>query len=213
MPSRAWKRARFNQPWYPGETLSVAIGQGAVAVTPVSLAVMISTVASGGNRPIPRVLQAVRAGNGWEAADHPQPRRVGLSPQTVAAVRDGLWKAVNRAGTARRARVEGRDVVGKTGTAQVISLEGLAAVKAAGDSGQRFRDHGWFVFAAPRDDPRIAGAVFAEHSEHGYLAAPVARRMVEVFLAQQTDPDPLASQPAAAPEASATVVRERRDGA
>ena len=189
VPSRAWKRLQFNQPWYPGETLSVAIGQGAVSVTPVSLAVMMSTVASGGLRPVPHMLQAVRSGNGWVAADQPAPQRVGLKPATVAAVREGLWMAVNRAGTARRARITGRDVIGKTGTAQVISLEGLAAVKAEGDSGQRFRDHGWFVFAAPRDDPRIAGVVFGEHAEHGYLAAPIAKAMIEAYFAKHDEPE------------------------
>ena len=213
IPSRAWKQSRFSQPWYPGETLSVAIGQGAVSVTPISLAVMMSTVASGGLRPTPHMLQAVRGASGWDAAAHPHPRRVALSPETVAAVRDGLWMAVNRAGTARRARIEGRDVIGKTGTAQVISLEGLAAVEAAGGDGRRFRDHGWFVFAAPRDDPRIAGVVFAEHSEHGYLAAPIAKRMIETYFAKHDEPEPTPADglPAAA-QARAGQAQERSSG-
>ena len=227
VPSRAWKQLRFNQPWYPGETLSVAIGQGAVSVTPVSLAVMMSTVASGGLRPVPHMLQAVRSDSGWEAADHPAPESVNLSPATVAAVREGLWMAVNRAGTARRARIAGRDVIGKTGTAQVISLEGLAALKADGDSGRRFRDHGWFVFAAPRDEPRIAGVVFGEHAEHGYLAAPIAKAMIEAYFARHDEPAPALPERAGAPargadeadatgagaaEASAAGVGERPNG-
>ena len=104
-------------------------------------------------------------------------------------------------------------VIGKTGTAQVISLEGLAAVEAAGDDGERFRDHGWFVFAAPRDDPRIAGVVFAEHSEHGYLAAPIAKRMMETYFAKHDEPEP--QRPDAAPataEARTGRAQERSSG-
>ena len=213
VPSRAWKRLRFNQPWYPGETLSVAIGQGAVSVTPISLAVMIATVASGGLRPVPHMLQAVRSETGWVAADHPEPERVDLRPETVAAVREGLWMAVNRAGTARRARINGRDVIGKTGTAQVISIEGLAAVQAGGDSGRQFADHGWFVFAAPRDDPRIAGVVFGEHAEHGYLAAPIAKAMIEAYFAKYDEPAPAVPEPAAATEAAAAEAAGPETGA
>jgi penicillin-binding protein 2 len=154
------------------------------------------------------MLQAVRSDTGWVAADHPEPKRLELSPDTVAAVREGLWMAVNRAGTARRARVDGLDVIGKTGTAQVISLDGLAKM---GGTHPHLRDHGWFVFAAPRDAPRIAGAVFAEHAEHGYLAAPIARHVMETFFAKAEGqplpvlppPAPPAAVPAATPEVPA----------
>ena len=73
--------------------------------------------------------------------------------------------------------------MGKTGTAQVISLQGRAA--ASGSSDQDFRDHGWFVFAAPAGAPEIAGAVFGEHNEHGYLSAPIARHVLETFFAKK----------------------------
>ena len=184
VPSREWKRERFGEPWYPGETISVAIGQGAVAVTPISMAVMMATAANGGTRVTPRLLKAVSEdGEGWQEVEPPQvSSSVAMRPETVEALRRGLWMVVNRDGTGGRARIEGRDVMGKSGTAQVVSLSGRAAAE---DAEADLRDHGWFVFAAPRDNPQIAGVVFAEHADHGYLAAPIARHIMETFFAKQ----------------------------
>ena len=205
IPSREWKRATHGDRWYAGETISVAIGQGQVSVTPLSMAVMMSAVASGGRVPTPRVLRgAFDGGTGTsEVQALPDPSAVELEPETLAAVRRGLWMAVNGAGTARRARLRGRDVIGKTGTAQVVSLSGRR--EAAGQSSQDLRDHGWFVFAAPRDDARIAGVVFAEHGEHGYLAAPIARHVMETFFAKE-DGLPLPASPPATSLPAAVVV-------
>jgi penicillin-binding protein 2 len=90
--------------------------------------------------------------------------------------------AVNGAGTAGRGRVAGRDVSGKTGTAQVISNQGKERARG---TDKDLRDHGWFVFFAPRDNPEIAGAVFAEHSEHGYEGATIARHIIETYFAEK----------------------------
>ena len=184
VPSREWKRERFGEPWYPGETISVAIGQGAVSVTPISMAVMMATAANGGTRVTPRLLKAVSEdGEGWQEVESPQvASSVAMRPETVEALRRGLWMVVNGDGTGGRARIEGRDVMGKSGTAQVVSLSGRAAAE---DAEADLRDHGWFVFAAPRDNPQIAGVVFAEHADHGYLAAPIARHIMETFFAKQ----------------------------
>jgi penicillin-binding protein 2 len=184
VPSPEWKRARTGDKWYAGETISVSIGQGAVSLTPVSMAVYASALANGGTRVTPHLLKAVDDGTGWKPARRPSPQaEAQLKPETVRALRDGLWLVVNAAGTGARARIPGRDVSGKTGTAQVISLEG--ARSAAGRSERDLRDHGWFVFFAPRDDPEIAGVVFAEHAEHGANAAPIARHAIETFFAKQ----------------------------
>ncbi len=102
-----------------------------------------------------------------------------MKQSTIDAVHDGLWMVVNQAGTGGRGRLEGRDVAGKTGTAQVISLEGKAR---AGKTDKDLRDHGWFVFFAPAKNPQVAGMIFAEHAEHGYLGAPIAKHMINTYF-------------------------------
>ena len=208
MPSTRWKRERRGEPWYPGETISVAIGQGPVSVTPISLAVMMATVANGGTRVTPHLLKAVNEGEGFEPVPRPVPQsQVTLDPKTLEAVTDGLWYVVNRAGTGRSGRVDGRDVIGKTGTAQVISLQGRLA---AGDSERDLRDHGWFVFAAPAGAPEIAGVVFGEHNEHGYLSSPIARHVMETYFSKKEGlPRPVLPTPPAPVVLAPTTVADQ----
>ena len=185
VPSTEWKRERTGERWYPGETISVAIGQGQVSVTPASMAVMIATVANGGTRVTPHVIRAVDEGGGWKMATPPAVAgRVAFRPETLSALHDGLWMAVNAAGSGGRARIPGRDVAGKTGTAQVISIQGRQAAEARG-SDRDLRDHGWFVFFAPKENPQIAGVIFGEHNEHGYLGAPIAKHVIETYFAKK----------------------------
>lgn len=236
MPSTAWKKTTREPKWYPGETISVAIGQGQVSVTPISLAVMMMTVANGGTRYTPHLVRATYEDDkGWKTLDAPKAQSlVKMKDSTIEAVHDGLWMVVNAAGTGRRGRLEGRDVAGKTGTAQVISLEGKAR---AGKTDKDLRDHGWFVFFAPAKNPQVAGMIYAEHSEHGYLGAPIAKHMINTyFLKKEGRPLPVyptnpfdagpgvvvaqapaaaptpAPTPAAAPAAPAPVARTRTGG-
>jgi len=198
VPNTEWKLKRTGEKWYAGETISVSIGQGQVSVTPASLAVMISTVANGGTRVTPHVIKAVDEGRGWTEMPTPAVADpVAFKPTTLSALRDGLWMVVNAAGTGGRARIPGRDVAGKTGTAQVISIEGRARARG---SGLDLRDHGWFVFFAPRDNPEIAGVIFGEHNEHGYLGAPIAKHVIETYFAKK-DGAPLPALPDQAPPA------------
>jgi penicillin-binding protein 2 len=183
VPSTEWKQQRYGEKWYAGETISVAIGQGQVSVTPASLAVMISTVANGGTRVTPHLIRAVDDGGGWKIATPPAVANKTLfRPSTLAALHEGLWMVVNAHGTGGRARLPGRDVAGKTGTAQVISIRGRQAARG---TDRDLRDHGWFVFFAPRDNPEIAGVIFGEHNEHGYLGAPIAKHVIETYFAKK----------------------------
>jgi penicillin-binding protein 2 len=193
VPSTQWKLQAKHEKWYAGETISVGIGQGAVAVTPVSMAVYMATLANGGTRVTPHLLKAVDEGKGWVPAPTPPPQsKVAIDPAKLQAIRDGLWGVVNGGGTGGRARIVGKDISGKTGTSQVISNTGrLAAAK----SGKDLRDNGWFVFFAPRDKPEIAGVVFLEHGIHGPNAASVAHHILDTFFAKK-EGRPLPAPPA-----------------
>jgi penicillin-binding protein 2 len=184
MPSPEWKKATTGEKWYSGETISVSIGQGAVSVTPLSMAVYIMTIANGGTRYVPHIMRAVDDGTGWKDVPAPAAKsQVPFKPETLAALHQGLWMVVNGGGTGGNARIPGREVAGKTGTSQVISLEGAKA--AMGKTEMDLRNNGWFVFFAPRDNPEIAGVVFAEHSLHGAEAARIARHAMETYFAKK----------------------------
>ncbi|HZT75777.1 MAG TPA: penicillin-binding protein 2 [Vicinamibacterales bacterium] len=191
VPSTEWKMRVRHEKWYAGETISVGIGQGQVSVTPVSMAVYMATLANGGTRVTPHLLKAVDDGSGWKPVPEPAPQsKVDIDPEKLQAIRDGLWMVVNAGGTGNRAKVVGKDVSGKTGSAQVISNAGRMAARTNKD----LRDNGWFVFFAPRDKPTIAGVVFLEHGIHGPNAARVAHHILDTFFAKQ-DGRPLPPPP------------------
>ena len=195
VPSTEWKRLHTKEKkWFAGETISVGIGQGAVAVTPVSMAVYMATLANGGTRVTPHLLKAVDDGGGWKPSQAPPPQsQVDVDPDKLQAIRDGLWMVVNGAGTGTTAKIAGEDVAGKTGSAQVISNVGRSA---AGKTTKNLKDNAWFVFFAPRDHPKIAGVVFLEHGIHGANAARMTHHILETFFAKQQG-RPLPPAPAA----------------
>jgi penicillin-binding protein 2 len=197
VPSTQWKREKKHEKWYAGETISVGIGQGAVSVTPVSMAVYMAAVANGGTRVTPHLLRAVDDGTGWKPVAAPAPQSTAaIDPEKLRAVREGMWMAVNEpGGTGSNAKIPGHDVAGKTGTAQVISNQGKAA---AGKTEKDLRDHGWFVFFAPRDNPQIAGVVLLEHGVHGGNAAMLVHHILDTFFAKK-DGRPLPPKPTIVP--------------
>jgi len=188
IPTTEWKRRVYDEPWYPGETLSCAIGQGSVLVTPLQLARMTASLVNGGIVFRPQLLKAIRHSDGRSWAPM-MPTVLGnapVDPENLRHIVDGMYGVVNEdGGTARRARIEGVTVGGKTGTAQVVSLGKTQANK----NDKRFLDHAWFVAAAPLESPEIAVAVLVEHGGHGgSAAAPLAKKVIEAYLLNKEKP-------------------------
>jgi penicillin-binding protein 2 len=195
VPSTQWKAEHTKEKkWYAGETISVSIGQGQVSVTPVSMAVYAATLANGGTRITPHLVKAMDDGTGLKPVPPPPPQStVDVTPEKLEAIRQGMWGVVNGAGTGGRARIEGHDVCGKTGTAQVISNTGRVVAQARFKNID-FRDHGWFIFFAPRDKPEVAGVVFLEHGIHGPNAGSLAHHILATYFAKK-DGKPLPKPP------------------
>jgi penicillin-binding protein 2 len=186
VPSTKWRAEhpyRGDKKWYPAETISVAIGQGPLIVTPLQVANMTAAVANGGKVFQPHVVRyvdRVQRDSSYKRYRVPSKviHEVPLAPEAVQAVRNGMWKVVNEpGGTGANARVEGLDVSGKTGSVQVIAYAGR--IKAT-SLPFKFRDHAWFASFAPRDNPQMVVVVFVEHGGAGGAdAAPLAKLMFE----------------------------------
>jgi len=179
LPSPEWKEKMLRQKWYPGETISVAIGQGALTVTPLQVAYSVGGIASGGNFARPHLVFPKHSGAALTPASQMERTQVALSDETVTIVTDALYGVVNEGGTGARARVAGLDIGGKTGTAQVASTQ---FVRASSGSEADLRDNAWFVGLAPRRNPEIVVAVLYQSGEHGSLAAPLARDVIKAYF-------------------------------
>jgi penicillin-binding protein 2 len=162
--------------WHAGETVNMAIGQGAVLVTPMQIARFMSAVANGGVLWKPRLVQRIERpdkgvvwGDGGSVNGH-----VELSPMVWAFLRQALWAVVNDNGTGIAARLPGLDIAGKTGTAQTI----------ANSKSSKGQDHAWFAAFAPVKDPEVVVVVLVERGGHGgEAAAPIARQIFStIFL-------------------------------
>jgi penicillin-binding protein 2 len=185
MPSPEWKRRRLGDRWYPGETVSVSIGQGYDLVTPLQLAVAYAALANGGRVLRPRIALRVESRDGKAVEEFPPEvlSQLELTQPHVEAVLRGLEAVVSEpGGTGGRSRVPGVRVGGKTGTSQVVSLDRTKGL-AERDIPIRYRDHGWFVAFAPVEAPEIVVSVFVEHGLHGSsAAAPIAQRVLQRFF-------------------------------
>ncbi len=183
MPSEQWKIRNFKQKWYAGETISVGIGQGAVATTPIQLARAIGGIASGGVLRRPHVAFPDQLPpNVRPVSDIPDEVRVPIDPANWETITDAMADVVNPIGTAPSAHLQGIDFAGKTGSAQTIS--NLAKARLA-DGKSRFKDNGWFVGVTPRRNPEIVVCALLEEGEHGYLAARVVAQVIKTYVEKQ----------------------------
>jgi penicillin-binding protein 2 len=190
MPSPEWKLRVLKTPWYAGETVSVAIGQGQVSATPLQMARVAAFVANGG--------RLVRPHFASQSEGPRQPPSV--RPETIAAVKSGMSMVVS-AGTGLRARLQTVEVCGKTGSAQVVARARLEKSPSTRD----LMPHGWFIAFAPAENPKIALAVLVEHGGSGAsAAAPVARRILAHFFGvDRGEPQPRTAPALAADAADA----------
>jgi penicillin-binding protein 2 len=205
IPSSQWKQRRFAERWYPAETLSVAIGQGYVSVTPLQLAELAAEVANGGILYKPQFVKEIDALDGTAVKTFPPvvQSQVRIDPQVLNDVRDAMAGVVNAPdGTAHGARLDNVIVAGKTGTAQVVKeAQGVRIKETEGP--EKSRDHGWFIAFAPKDHPQIAIACIIEHSGHGGSSAgPVVKAVMQKFFEMNPPQGQLTrsgSSPAAVP--------------
>ncbi len=187
IPDREWK-ARLNagkpiweQNWYPGETVNLSIGQGSANSTPLQNAVLMSCIVNNGYRVRPYL----------NADIGPALSERLLSDETLELVRAGMRLCVEKgppapSGTGHRAHIPGMAILGKTGSAQVMSLEHHEEFETEEDIPYEFRDHAWFISGVLDREPPIAICVLVEHGHHGSSeAAPLAREVIEFFYADQ----------------------------
>jgi penicillin-binding protein 2 len=189
VPSEEWARQKRHARWYPSETISVAIGQGPVLVTPLQIARALSSLVTGGRLPTPHLFLASQDPRNGAPLRYQVETRAGLplEPAKAAIVKEGMWAVVNEpGGTAFSSRVPGLDIGGKTGTAQVIGRE---AVIRAGAEKKKLEDHAWFTGFATVEDPRLVVVVFVENGGHGgAVAAPLARQIFAKFFDKSQPP-------------------------
>lgn len=190
LPSTQWALEKQHRKWYPSETISVGIGQGALVVTPLQVANMMAAIANGGNvyRPhVVRMIERVKPDGSTERLQVASEilHHLKVAPVALQTTRLGLWKVVNEeGGTGGNSRLAGIEVAGKTGTVQVIAQKGWFST-----AGLPFlsRDHAWFASYAPAQNPQMVVVVFVEHAgAHGGTdSAPLAKMLYESRFHQQ----------------------------
>jgi penicillin-binding protein 2 len=195
IPSRAWKEQLFKPKfpdapweyrWYPGDTVNLSIGQGAATTTPLQNAVLVAAMVNGGYRVQPHIQRDVESRRSERL----------MSEATVEIVRRGMRKCVEKgppapSGTGNAARIEGWDIIGKTGSAQMVSLAHHEAYENEEDIPKELRDHAWFVAGLLDRTPRLAVCILIEHGHHGSSAAAPLAKDIFKYMGETWYPDPV----------------------
>lgn len=189
VPSREWKKNTLGQPWYPGETVNVGIGQGSLLVTPIQLATAVAILANHGRVVTPHLLDDAASPAAIQGQYWFSDKLAAVQGQTIERHYQTIIKAMGEVvqGSRGSARASGKDAAyryaGKTGTAQVIGMPEDDAEADSMDIPAEFRDHALFIAFAPIENPVIAVAIIVEHGEGGSTtAAPIARKLFDHFL-------------------------------
>ncbi|MFO7866856.1 MAG: penicillin-binding protein 2 [Candidatus Aminicenantes bacterium] len=178
VPDSDWKRRVRNEPWYPGETISISIGQGPFLVTPLQMAKVTAAISNRGRQVVPLMLMP-EPGNEDRAVPDSDSERMDIPAGHFESVIAGMWRSANRGGTAAAAGVKNFEVCGKTGSTQVIGLE---AAEKLGENIKLTRTHSWFSGFAPRDDAKVVVTVIVEYGgSGGATAAPIAGKLFKCF--------------------------------
>ncbi len=184
MPSEEWKIRNFKQKWFAGETISVGIGQGAIAATPIQMARAFAAIASGGRMVRPHVTNPSDLPAGLvQASNVPDTVIIPLDPKNWEIITDAMAQVVSPVGTAALSQIKGIDMAGKTGSAQTISNT-LKAKMSAAEKAQH-KDNGWFVGVEPRRNPEIVVCGLYEEGEHGDKTARVVAQVIKAFVEKQ----------------------------
>ena len=194
MPSEQWKIKNFKQKWYAGETISVGIGQGAVATTPIQLARAVGAITTDGSLRRPHLAFPDQFPPGFkQVANYADETKLPIKQKNWITITDAmLAKVVSPMGTAGRAAIKGIDIAGKTGSAQTVSND-LKKKMSAKEKGE-FKDNGWFVGVTPRRNPEIVVACLFEGGEHGALAAVVATKVIKAYVEKERTSETLVAK-------------------
>jgi penicillin-binding protein 2 len=191
MPSEEWKIRNFKQKWFAGETISVGIGQGAVAITPVQLMRAVGAISMDGHMVVPHVINPTNLPKGFvETTHYEEVKEIPIDPTGWNTITDAMGRVLLPEGTAPSAHIPGVDIAGKTGSAQIVSL----ALRAKHQNSADFAQNGWFVGFTPRRNPDIIVCVLFEGGEHGKLAARLATQVIKAYVdKQQRQPTKIAA--------------------